>query len=174
MGILFSGLILLIALPQRGHSVELVLAPTLGPISVDISGAVVQPGLYVIPRGSRVADIIDAAKGMTNDADFNRVNLADKVRDGEKVLIPVIQPTLSALQSETNKVVAFSDQHPVNINIATLEQLDSLSGIGPTRAQDIINYRNQNGDFKSIQDLMNVSGIGQSIFDKIKTLISVE
>ncbi|MBC7319612.1 ComEA family DNA-binding protein [bacterium] len=146
-------------------------------VAVHIGGAVRNPGLYYIPADSRVADAIQIAGGPTSDADLDAINLASKVSDGSKILVPSKVKDLGASSGsnasiEETSVSSISKK--ININTATAEELEELPGIGPTLANRIVSYREKNGPFKSIEDLMKVSGIGEKRFESIKDLIVVE
>jgi competence protein ComEA len=166
-GVLFgvgaAGLILLLSGPPRGRSILLSPAATSAPLIVHVSGAVRNPGLYEVPLGSRSQDAIDAAGGVIEDADTDRINLARVLVDGQQVHIP--------FQGEdSGEVLSF----PLNINLASVEQLSQLPSIGPVTAQAIVNYRDSNGPFRRIEDIQNVSGIGPNTFQNIEDLISLD
>lgn len=147
-------------------------------VYVDVDGAVVTPGVYRLREGARVAQAIDAAGGLTPEADVAGLNRASKVVDGQKIYVPHVgeQQTVDVVagsgpgEASTGASVA-SDL--VNINTANASELQTLSGIGPSMAQSIIDERTQNGPFTSIDDLMRVSGIGEKKFAKIKDCICV-
>ncbi|MBP8002118.1 MAG: helix-hairpin-helix domain-containing protein [Chloroflexi bacterium] len=155
--------------------------PTITPLpwQVYVSGAVNNPGVYQVDPDMIVADAVALAGGVTAAADQTGVNLALRVRDGLQVFVPVlgettVLPTAPALPGETVDVVTPSAPMAlINLNTATLEELDTLPGIGPSIAQRIVDYRTQNGAFTQIEDLMNVPGIGESKFNDIKMLITV-
>ena len=184
LGLLFSGALLLIVAPPQGKPIELSPLPTPAPLVVYITGAVARPGVYTLPRLSRVSNAIDAAGGLTPDADQSSINLAARLIDGEKIAVPKVnQPVMgtSAPPSQNKQPVSTSSslatpsiENPLNINTATTEEFDLLPGIGPTRAADIVAYRTQHGPFKTIDGIMQVSGIGQTTFDRIKNLIYVD
>lgn len=168
VGVLLGvGVLLLVTRPPRGEPITLLPAPTPGPITVYVSGGVKQAGLYALPLGSRVNDAIQAAGGFTAEANTQSVNLAEILEDGEQINVPTIMTNMggSGVIPATSTVV--------DLNTATLDQLDKLPGIGPITAQSIIEYRIANGQFKKIEDLLEVEGIGQATFDKIKDLITV-
>jgi competence protein ComEA len=182
-GLLISGAILLIIAPPRGKPIELSPLPTPAPLVVYITGSVTHPGVYSLPRLSRVSNAIDAAGGLLPDADQTAVNLAAKLSDGQKIVVPKINALAITIAGNTPDVQQVSPQpslaapssdNPLDLNTATLEQLDLLPGIGPTRAEDIIAYRTQHGSFKTIDEIMNVSGIGEATFDRIKAMINVD
>ena len=145
--------------------------PTPATISVYASGAVRKPDVYNLPTGSNVKDLIAAAGGATADADLDRINLALRLSDQMQIYVPrkgeAVPPPASG-GSTPGSTGAL-----VNINTATVEQLDTLPGIGPSLAQAIIDYRAQNGPFKKIEDINNVKGIGDVLFAKIKDKITV-
>lgn len=146
-------------------------------VAVHIGGAVKSPGLYYLPADSRVADAIQIAGGTTSDADLDAINLASKVADGSKILVPSKVRRLNestaeeTLQSESSES---SNTKKININTASAKELEELPGIGPALANRIVSYRETNGPFKSIEDLKKVSGIGEKRFEAIKDLIVVE
>ena len=169
VGILLgTGILILVTRPPRGNPIVLLPAPTAEPITVYVSGKVSQEGIYKLPPGSRVNDAIQVAGGFLDDANSGGLNLAEILEDGEKIDVPgsgIPTTSGSSIQPE------ISPAGLVDINNASLEQLDSLPEIGPKTAQDIIDYRNTNGPFGSIEAIMDVPGIGQGKFEAIKDLI---
>lgn len=145
-------------------------------IKVFVCGAVAKEGVYELPEGSRVFDAVRAAGGFAEDADETYVNQADYVSDAQKLYIPTeseageLKEQAAALQEN----VSGEGGGLVNINTADENALMSLPGIGQTRARSIIDYRTQNGPFEKAEDLMNVSGIGQAGFDRLKMYITVK
>jgi competence protein ComEA len=139
------------------------------PILVYVTGAVNSPESTVsLAYGSRVQDAIEAAGGLTEDADLERVNLVGIVRDGDQVHVPGIGEEMSeAIPTESGGGIVF-------INSATLEELMTLPNIGESTAQRIIDYRDTNGNFSSIDDLDNVDGIGPATLEELAPLISFE
>jgi competence protein ComEA len=139
-------------------------------IIVDIEGAVVNPGIYRLPPGSRVADLLIASKGLDREADRDWVaknlNRAAVLADGAKIYIPKAGEAIVTVAGEKTGGV-------VNINQADQAQLESLPGIGPSSASKIIEYRNNHGGFKSIEELMSVPGIGRKSFEKLKERVSI-
>lgn len=172
IGVLLGvGVLLLVARPPRGVPVTLLPAPSPAPISVYVSGQVNLAGLYDLPIGSRVNDAIQAAGGFSDLADREAINLAQILVDGQQVKVPeIITATISGGSTRSNNPSTIL----VDINTATLEQLDTLPQIGPITAQAIIDYRNTNGPFARIDDIVDVTGIGQATFDRIKDLIMVD
>ncbi len=161
IGLLAAGVIWLAASQPRGQAVTLLPSPTARSVTVYVSGAVATPGVYTLPKGSRVNDVIQSAGGFLPDAEQEGINLAAMLQDGQQLDIPV--------RSAESHVSGGR----ININTATVEELDTLPGIGPTTAQNILNYRLDHGPFQFIQDIQNVPGIGPATYDKIKDLIMV-
>lgn len=162
---------------QNEMKIPLVQTPKIEPItySVYITGAVKNPDVYKVEEGSIVKDLLQIAGGPTEDADLLSCNLAYKVHDGEKIVIP---SKASVQLSENGGMTPENTEHSetngkININKANLEQLMALPGIGEVKAQAIIDYRTKNGPFKSIQEIMNVTGIGEKTFEKIQDMITV-
>jgi competence protein ComEA len=134
---------------------------------VDVAGAVRRPGLYRLPRSSRVADAIALAGGFVRRADRVSVNLAAPVADGEEIVVPARGAGTAGASSGAGP----SPTGPLDLNTATLEQLDGLPGIGPTTAQKILDYRQAHGPFRSVADLDAVPGIGQGRIEQLKGLV---
>ena len=139
-------------------------------IYVHICGAVINPGVYQVPAGTRVYQALELAGGSSNDAYLSGINLADKLADGQKVYIPAEGENAEGILSIDSGGV---QSVMININTASEAELMTLPGIGQSRAKDIINYRVKNGLFESIDDIMKVSGIKEAAFEKIKDLIKV-
>lgn len=147
-------------------------------VYVDVDGAVVRPGVYRLKDGARVSQAIDAAGGLTAEADVTGLNRASKITDGQKIYVPTVgeQQAAAAVGGADSAAVASgagSSSGLVNINTASAAELQTLSGIGPSMAQSIIDERTQNGAFASVDDLMRVSGIGEKKLAKIKDCICV-
>ncbi len=142
-------------------------------IMIHITGCVKNQGIVILNDGDRIIDAIEIAGGATEEADLNKINLAYELQDGEKIYIPSKED-----EEEKNYVSSNSNTESkngkVNINKATKEQLQSLSGIGESTANKIIQYRKENGNFNKIEDLKNVPGIGDSKFEAIKDSITVK
>lgn len=141
-----------------------------GTLYVHVSGCVVNPGLYELEEGSRLASAIEAAGGFTEDAACDSVNLARRLEDGEMV---VVSPMSVGNSVDEGVSVTNTANALVNINTATAEELEQLPGIGPTTAQKIVSDRLANGSFKSLEDLKRVAGIGDKKFETISALICV-
>lgn len=142
-------------------------------VVVDIDGAVVSPSVVELPVGSRVADAIEHAGGLTDDADVSTVNRASVLSDGQKIHIPSVEEGSSQILADASGSVDSQTQAPININLAGLDELDELPGVGPATAQAILDDRTQNGPFASIEDIMRVSGIGEAKFEKMRSCICV-
>jgi len=140
-------------------------------IVVYICGAVKESKVITLTENSRICDAIDAVGGLTTEADLTNINLAYILEDGEKIYIPKkgeeIQDTSILFNNS-------SSSNKININNATQTELETIPGIGPTTALKIINYRNENGKFFKIEDIKNVSGIGDSKFNSIKEYITIK
>lgn len=135
--------------------------------AVYITGAVNNPGVYYIKKGSIVADVITMAGGMQQEADTSAINLASKVTDSMMIVVYTTQEIKAGI-NKTNG----AENTPVNINYATKEQLMTLPGIGESKADSIIAYRETNGGFEKVEEIMNISGIKEALFNKIKDLIT--
>lgn len=139
-----------------------------GKVAVFVTGAVAEPGVYYLPVQARVEDAIDMAKPRST-ADLSGLALARRVVDGETIKVPRIGDSAADLSEQSDQSIAGGK---ININTATEQQLDSLPGIGPAYAQRIIDYRRQNGGFKALDELKNVSGIGEKRFEQLKDAIT--
>jgi competence protein ComEA len=142
-------------------------AGSTGQVVVDASGAVVRPGLYRLPAGSRVADLLAAAGGPASGADVDRVNLAAPLSDGTNILIPRVGDQAPAQAGSP------AASGPLDLNTATAEELDGLPGVGPATAKAIVDARSKAGRFKSVDDLLDVRGIGPAKLDAIRDLVKV-
>ena len=149
-------------------------------IVVHITGEVKKEGVVYLEEGSRVVDAIKKAGGETKEADLSQVNLAYVLQDGQKIYIPNKNEKISAYTSENmgdnieqNNTTTKKEGAKVNINTAGVEELDQLPGIGPAIAQRIIDYRNEHGEFKKVEDIQEVKGIGDAKFSEIKDSITV-
>ena len=145
-------------------------------VIIHIAGAVKKEGVIEIEENSRIADAIEKAGGLTKEADLTDVNLAYSVKDGQKIYIPSVKDKekatiVSSGMGEDEEIS--SEEKMININTATQTQLEELSGIGPSTASSIISYRQEKGKFKSIDEIKNVSGIGEAKYNKIKENICV-
>ena len=153
-------------------------------VVVHVIGEVNNPGVVTLPEGSRIIDAINKAGGKTEEADLSKINLAFIVEDGTQIYIPRINENLNEINLISDGAgigVIINDSNleenelevKVNINTANKEKLETLPGIGETTAQKIIDYREANGKFKTIEDIKNVSGIGEAKYESLKDKITV-
>ncbi len=172
IGLAAAAILLLVASPPRGLPIELLPTPTASPLTVYLSGAVVNPGIYTLPPGSRVIDALTAAGGATEQGDITPLNLAQRLIDGQKIYVPASREmAVSTLPAkiETIDPAVF----PLDLNSATRDQLEQLPGIGATKAEDIIAFRQKIGGFDKIEQILDVPGIGPATFERIKEMIMV-
>ncbi len=146
---------------RGGGEPEEVEQPT---VVVHVSGEVANPGVYELDSDARVVDAIEAAGGELDSADLHRLNLAEFVHDGQRIHVPAV-PGDNPDEEDDGRV---------NINTADEIRLQQLPGIGPALAERIVDYRQRHGGFASIEDIMNVSGIGEATFENIREYISVD
>jgi competence protein ComEA len=145
-------------------------------IIVDVKGQVKKPGVYSSSQGERVIDVINRAGGITENADESQVNFAEHVQDAMVIYIPAKgEEGLEIAGTSITPSGSGSSGKPgmINLNKADVNELQTLPGIGPAKAASIIEYRETNGPFKAVEDLKNISGIGEKTFEKLKELISV-
>ncbi len=146
-------------------------------IAVHVTGEVKNQGLIYVKQGARVADAIEKAGGETSEADLSQINLAYILEDGQKIYIPNKNEKISQYITKNNgnneNNNTDKEDKKVNINTASQSELDELPGIGPSTAQKIIEYREENGNFEKIEDVQNVKGIGDAKFEEIKDKITV-
>mgnify|MGYP001049661741 CR=1 FL=1 len=190
IGLLAAGLILLISKPDQGQPITLNPAPTPTttsqpkptntetPFRVQISGEIIHPGIYEIPPYSRLETLVQIAGGLTEGADVNRVNLALLLDDGDYVFIPEENQDIPdiARNAPINSLISSENtfSYPININTATQEEFESLPGIGPTKAADIIEYRQKIGAFSSIEELVDIHGIGPVTLENLREYLICE
>jgi competence protein ComEA len=166
-----------IFLVMRGATEEIPLAPeglsvteAIAQVTVDVAGAVKTPGVYTLPANSRVMDAIKAAGDKLKGADLSDINLARVVKDGEQIYIYPPSKSGSAMRISPKRAKTTG---PIALNRASAKDLESLDGIGPVLAARIVAYRNQNGPFLTVDDLMKVSGIGTVKFAQFKEKLRV-
>ena len=139
-----------------------------GKLIINVAGKVQSPGVYQLPPGSRVIDAIEAAGNHLKGVDISDINLARLLVDGEQILVGG-----NRLQSSKSVARKITVDNPLDINRATLAQLDTLPGIGPVTAQRIIDYRNKVGRINALDELKKISGLGGAKFEEIKSLLRV-
>jgi len=154
-------------------------SPSAPDVVVYVCGAVRSPGVVRLPSTARVADALKVAGGATSSAELSAVNLAARLADGQQIIVPrrgeapaAGGAAASATSGAAGSTVA-GPAAPININTASLEELDTLDGVGPATAQKIIDYRTANGGFKTIDEIKEVSGIGDAKFAAMKDSITV-
>ncbi len=172
-GLLGAGLLVVVNSQPRGEPVTLLPLPTAAPILVHVDGAVANPGVYEIPADSRVQDALDAAGGLLPEAVSAAINLASPLKDGDKVLVPY-QPQAGEPSNQTDGNAAIQPQvEVIDLNTASQGDLERLPGIGPQKALAIVTYRQEHGAFTQIEQVMNVPGIGPTIFEQIKAYLII-
>jgi competence protein ComEA len=178
VGLLIGGLLYLTTRAPSGQKVELMPSSTPEPVSVYITGAVERPGVYQVPRDSRLVEVIALAGGFLEGAEIDKLNLAEKVTDGQQINIPgnVEIPTPQLVIGGGGLLVTPTPPVGglVNINTADAALLETIPGVGPTIASRIIAYREENGPFERVDDLTKVAGIGPATLEKIKPYVTVE
>lgn len=142
-------------------------------IIIHIAGEVANEGVIELPANARLYDAVEAAGGLTEDADLGQINLANILKDGQKIYIPNSDEIEEKYIEETNGQNNYMEVGKIDINSATQTELETLSGIGPSTALKIITYREENGRFNTIEDIKNVPGIGDAKFNNIKNDIIV-
>lgn len=163
----------------RPHASQEIVAPPLleiesstATVVVDVAGAVANPGVYTLPANSRVIDAITAAGNIKRGADTSDINLARIIRDGEQVYVYPKGSKSYSSNPSSSKAKAVP-RGPIPINRASVKELDLLDGIGPVIAGRIVAYRNANGPFLTLEDIMKVSGIGEAKFAQLKEKITL-
>lgn len=187
---------------QEEPTQEVEETPVLQSVYVDIKGAVQKPGVYEVTEEKKVIDVVEMAGGFTKNADTTMINLAKKVANEMVIIIYTTDEVKKSKETETvvkiiekecvcpeinnDACLSLNNKEKdtetssnetisgkININTANLEELQTLSGIGESKAKAIIKHREENGNFKKIEDLMNVTGIGEALYEKIKNDITV-
>ena len=135
-----------------------------GDVVVDVTGAVARPGVYRLPAGARVTDAVERAGGASGGALLEAINLAARLADGQQVVVPKRGPAAAALAAGSGA----GEEGPIRLGTATVEQLDTIDGIGPVTAQDIIEFRDEHGGLSSVDQLDQVSGIGPATMESLR------
>jgi competence protein ComEA len=135
-----------------------------GDVVVDVTGAVARPGVYRLPAGARVTDAVERAGGAGGGALLEAINLAARLADGQQVVVPKKGPAGTALAGAASG----AEEGPISLGTATVEQLDTIDGIGPVTAQDIVDFRDEHGGLSSIDQLDQVSGIGPATMESLR------
>jgi competence protein ComEA len=168
-GLLAAGVLVLLLAEPRGAAIELLPVPTPSPLRLHVAGAVQHPGIVEVPPGAIVADAIEAAGGALPGADLDALNLAAPIEPGLRLLVP-----LPGTSVPTQSVPPGASAGALDLNHATAADLESLPGIGPSLAAAILQYRDQNGPFQSVEELLNVPGIGPTRFSQLRELVRVD
>jgi competence protein ComEA len=175
--LLGAGLLKYLLQGPPGEAVVLRAPPTPLPVQVHVSGAVVIAGIYTLPSGSRVGDAVEAAGGLSSEANPEGINLARPVQDGEQIFVPYLAATAELSKGANLEFQSSYNTEErselINLNTASQAELETLPGIGPVLAQEIIAYRESNGSFQDIEDILEVKGIGAVKYDQIKELVTV-
>ncbi|MFS5618032.1 helix-hairpin-helix domain-containing protein [Streptococcus agalactiae] len=145
-------------------------------VTVDVKGAVNHPGVYSLPSQSRVTDAIKRAGGLSNLADSKSVNLAQKLQDETVIYVAQKGEKITVVEEEKANNIATqgNSKGKINLNKADLSSLQTISGVGAKRGQDILDYRDSQGGFKTIDDLKNVSGIGEKTLEKLRQDVTID
>jgi len=189
IGLLATGAIILICQPERGKPIILHPAPTPSstspprptgaaePIQVQIHGEIVSPGVYSIEHTARLGDLISAAGGLTSYADSDRINHASLLYDGDYFYIPTIdEPIPETARNAFIDVYLGEDEnltYPLDLNLASQVELETLPSIGPTKAKDIITYRDEVGRIFEIDELLNIEGIGEITLETLRDYLII-
>ncbi len=152
---------------------------TIAMVMVDVRGAVAKPGVYTLPAGSRVQEVLALAGGALSNAETRPLNLARRLNDGEQLYVPTVgEATATPVPVKGGPAAAPSGTKTpigkININTATVQELDALPGIGPALGQRIVDYRTENGLFAAPEDLLKVRGIGDALFKELQDLVTVQ
>jgi competence protein ComEA len=171
-GLLAAGVILLIAAGPRGQPIQLEPPPTPQPVRVHVAGAVLHPGVYELPLGSIVEQAVQAAGGPLPQALVDRVNLAEAVQDGQRVYLP--EPEAELPQAGGTPAASSASADGVDINSASAPELERLPGIGPALAEAIVEYRESHGLFQTVDDLLDVPGIGPAKLELLRPWVTLQ
>jgi competence protein ComEA len=161
------------SVPTAGVDSSVAVEPSLAPateVVVHVAGSVSTPGVYTLGGGSRVVDAVAAAGGALPRARVDALNLAAELRDGEQIYVPAIGEVVTA---PAGAMASTGSQFPLDLNVATIEQLDQLPGVGPATASAIVTRRSEIGRFVSVDDLLDVPGLGPAKVAAIRGLVTV-
>jgi competence protein ComEA len=168
-GLFASGILYLLLAEPRGAPIALLPPPTPAPLRIHVAGAVRQPGIVEVASEAIVADAIDAAGGALPGADLDALNLAAPLQSGQRIVV-----NLPGTASPTESSLSSSSAAGLNLNLASAADFESLPGIGPSLAAAIVAYRDRNGPFLSVDELLNVPGIGPTRMTQLRPLVRVE
>ena len=172
-----AGLWYVRSLPQpvaiRAEPVPAPSASQAPPLIVHVAGWVEQPGVYELPEGSRVVDALEAAGGAKRGAELAALNLAAPLTDGQQVLVPRTSDVVQPPDAAANGASTEGGTTLVNVNVASAEELETLPGIGEVLAATIVQYREEHGPFTSVDQLLDVSGIGEVTLEELRDLVTV-
>jgi competence protein ComEA len=150
-----------------GAEGSFAVKPGGGDVVVHVAGAVREPGVYRLPAGSRVADAVERAGGANGAAAVEGINLAARLADGQQIIVPARAESPVGVASGSGSGTSAADG-PISLGTATVEQLDTIEGIGPVTAQEIIDFRDEHGGLSSVEDLDQISGIGPATMDALR------
>ncbi len=162
--------------PAASTTSSTTIAPPAAEVVVHAAGAVARPGVYRLAGGARVSDLLDAAGGPASVADLDRLNLAAPLVDGERVFVPLPDqqvPPVGPSHSGTGAAPTTDADEPVDLNAATMDELDELPGVGPSTAQAILDERDRRGSFTTVDELLEVRGIGDAKLAALRDLVRV-
>ena len=190
LGLLSTGLILLLSGQDRGTPISLSPPPTLTPTSapgptstvrpimVQVDGEIENPGVYALQKDARASDLLSLAGNLTQNADVSRVNTALLLEDGDYYYVPAVDEKIPdiACNAPANTYLDGESgfDYPLDLNTASQEALESLPGIGPSKAGDILAYRDMIGRFTTLEDLLDVPGIGEATLDSLKEFLIIQ
>lgn len=167
--------------PVDGSAPGASAPPSVPPVTVTVhvAGRVAHPGVYAVPSGGRVADVVVAAGGAASDADLEQINLAARVADGERIYVPAKGEQVPAVVGQAAPAggaaggAKGAPSGPLDLNTATAEQLEALPGVGPATSKAILAYRTSHGRFRSVTELLEVPGIGPAKLEAVRPLVRV-
>lgn len=174
VGLLAAGVLWLLLSPPRGTPITLLPPSTPLPLRIHVTGAVAHPGIVELAPGALVAQAIEAAGGPLEGANPDGVNLAAALEDGDQVRVPWLSPAAGDAASEAAPAAPETPGAVVNLNTATLAELDRLPGIGPSLAREILAYREAHGAFASVDDLLLVPGIGPAKLAALRDWVRID